>query len=271
MIVKHTIACAACLLVATSSHAAPEAHHYSGPYITTTFSNQLLVTSGTGSYATQYLGFNVTKLEYDLVVDPAALTAVFTSARFEYAAATIQQTTEFTVGFGPAITVLTTINFESGSFTFFDPSIRALTPGVGGIFNIGAGEAGSQSVSGHFSGTFSIQGPTETVSGSFSVSDFTSQLVLPNKLDTSLYPSELRLIDDSASGVMGAHFVNENFIIGTVDGITINTGISAFDLLGRYNLTLSAGSLASIPEPAHIGLLTALGSLAAGLCRRRRP
>lgn len=121
------------------------------------------------------------------------------------------------------------------------------------------------------SGSYILQGPTQTVTGTFSHTIASRGLNSEGLLRVPNYPDEIELSGTFAAFFPGT-FSNMNLLLvnGTVDGVSI----SAWAEGGRSNMGVNFGnpyndeftSLQSVPEPSCALLFTLLGS---GIALRR--
>lgn len=260
-----------------------------------------LATNGTFTGAASTDNTLVTSVGFQITVNPTALTLTFDSLQLATAPFTISRTSTITVGFGQTKTFTETYAVNPIRWTLSDSHVETLTPAQDGNYNIVASfyspplvyDIADAYISGSAlaTGTYSIQGPTETVSGSFSQTLTAaahlpfSAVYLPTILDTSNYPHSLDL------GAVGDHFWF-SFVSGTlpisttVDGVSIQTGLgsagSAFNQFlqaivytsnSTTPISLYQGSLAPltlVPEPASAALVAGSSGLAVAWFFRRR-
>lgn len=241
-----------------------------------------------------------TQVGFQITVDPTAQTLSFDEVRVQTAAFTISRTSTITVGFGQTKTFTETLNVNPMVWSASDSHIETLVPGVNGAYTIqgvdtsfsylSSDPASYVTGSATATGTYTITGPTQTVTGSFSQTlNATGEMILgsatefhgPVTLGTSNYPATLEL-GGSASSYFIFSFVNTDLPISdVVDGTSIQTGLGGsgfgennntifFDTVytntNSVPLSLTAGTLpTAVPEPAAIAAW--LGALAfAGGC-----
>lgn len=261
----------ATVLLSPFVHAQDLTYSYSGP--ATSPDLVRIVASSSGTFNTTPVSTDAAGLTkgIQITVNPTDLKLTFDKTTLlTTAPSSLVQTQNVSVGFGQtksftATISLDAINLSIGNATANGVGYNALTAASGGDYDIEStlnyppglimGYLGlSGSISGNLTGTYTIQGPTETATGSFDVplSWLNYYNYQPQTLSTDGFPSTLAL-----SGSFSAAFnywftpTTENFINATVDGVQISTGIDQVKLqFVTDDFALTPGSLSSIPEPS---------------------
>lgn len=289
---KLTALFSALLLQAASLHAQFATYSYSGAATgadavtiagsTTTFTN---ATSVTAAGATKAYQVSVNPNTLRLGFDTTAITTVAPSS--------LVQNQSITPGFGqPSKAFTATISINAINLTVANVSgvnAYSLAAGSSGIYKIegaenwNGGEFGFRgylgltgTITGTVSGTWTIQGPTESASGSFdqSLSFLNYYNYLPALIDTSSYPSYLTFAPIESGGFFtrsesyNFYFVlaSQDFATATVDGVTISTGISQVQM----SLAGTGFNLTAVPEPSTYAAIFGVCALGLAVYRRRQ-
>jgi len=175
---------------------------------------------------------------------------------------------QFTVDFGQTIDITTTLRFDSFSgILLSDVGPLTLTPTLGGIFDI---EGISDTVPDRvlfLNGTYDIQGPTESVSGEFSIQQDGVTPFLGYDLDTNGFPETVDLL--APTGVFPGVGQFQNALSGliyegVIDGQDYQAALGVTEFRSGTNIALSA-----VPVPAAAWLFASglLGLI--GIARRK--
>ena len=178
--------------------------------------------------------------------------------------------------------VSTTINFNPISFTLKDTDMAGKSPAYRSLFVGTGGAYGLQTIytqglySGAevptISGSYSVNGPTQTRNGTFSVGINTIGLSLPDFINLSNPASEIIFgdglhINEHLSGFKITPWGSDNMAIiySVVDDVNLAVGLT----INQFTSS-SQFALQPIPEPSALSLLAVgLGGLVAALRRRR--
>lgn len=224
---------------------------------------------------------------YQISVNPSALTLNFDLLSVSTQAAQIVQTQSFTVGFGAAKTVVTTINIDSLNLSFSNLNgSHSLSPASGGVYNISdtfnlqnggnwlVGLHLSGGITGSLTGSYTIQGPTQSASGTFTQpilfennwlqNNSILASTLPSGLDTNGYPDQVSFTN-ALSFALHLKPQTSNFVSGTVDGVAVQTGIQYFAL----SVPAAGVTLAAVPEPSTYAAIAGVIALVVGVWKRR--
>lgn len=238
-----------------------------------------------------FINFPVITAGQEIAVDATALTVLFQKFQIQTSSFTASKSLSITVGFGQSKDYTINLTFAASTFAVADATgTHSLAPASGGAYNVmglgtSTGLVYSAVGSINLTGTYSVVGPTQTVSGSFNVPlniNADNTLVVPNSVNTNGYPSSLVFSNSSNSfheyagfGVGGSYVTN--FVDATVDGQRVTWGFSTFDFQGQFGTVFpgylsgspvsSSGS--SIPEPSTYAAIFGVTVLGFAVYRRR--
>lgn len=217
-------------------------------------------------------------------VDPTGLTVQFQEFRFPTLATTLTRQVAISVGFGVTKDYTITLNLRSVVYSITDGvASHALTAGSGGNYTIqNTGNLGYVSAVPTIAvaGTYSVTGPTETVTGNvYMPISGSNYMIVPNTLNTNGYPAQLTFSHSNNhfytfydyQGGANEHLTadsNDNYFINAVvDGETIQWGFWRMEFSANFG-TVTPGALGPVPEPETSTLLAAFAAL--GLFAYRR-
>jgi hypothetical protein len=258
------------IVIATNSSAQTEI--YSGP-----IGNPTAVL--TNLARNELYTFSIASAGQQVTVNPTSQTLVFDKFQINTAPLTISKSLSVTVGFGQVKNYTLTLAFDAKVFEFNDGGVsHALSPSLNGKYDIlgtGNGNYVTPVGGGNLTGSYTVNGPTQTAVGTFSVPiNVYSYMMVPTILDASSYPSKLTLTRndtqfhaffDFASGGQS----NVNFIDRTVDGQSIVWGFSETYISGSFG-EVTSGALAAIPEPSTYATIIGSILLVFGIWKRRK-
>lgn len=236
----------------------------------------ILDTTGTFTGYTDQ-SFTLARHGFEVTVDPNALTARFDEFRLTTSGITFNRTEALTVGFGQTKTFNLTLNFDPLLLRWGENNSvsHSLSAGSNGDYKVAGLEPGLSAfyASGNLTGSYTIAGPTQTVTGTFSravqLDPGNSGGFVGDRIGTSGYPGSLTVGSSTDSPTYYvANFVvagGPNFISETVDGVSISTGVyrvyaSGITDASSQRLSFSQGELAAIPEPSTYAVIA--GALA---------
>ena len=218
-------------------------------------------------------------------VDPTALNLQFQTFRFQSNAVTLSRNVAVTAGFGITKNYNIQLALDPITYQISDNvSSHGLLPTTGGNYDIQ--DTGNLNYVTAFStsaitGSYTILGPTETATGSFSmIPSGTNYMIVPNVVNTNNYPTELVFSHsnnqfytffDFLSGASEhlTPITNDNYFFNRiVDGENISWGFWRMQFSGTFGTT-TPGALAPIPEPSTWAVIS-VGALLV-FARRRSP
>lgn len=167
---------------------------YSSEYVSAAY--ELAVNDVSGIY----FDFYGATAEAQISVDTNLLRLSFLSANAQSAPVTIQNHHDYNTGFGTQIRITSTITVNPIQFSSSTPLSANLVTNGGAIYRTTTSPNSlNQAI---ITGSYSVQGPTESVSSTFSnVVMFTYGPDANTLLDTSTYPDEVTLaFPDSSNG-----------------------------------------------------------------------
>ena len=282
----------ALLLQVLTLHAQFATYTYSGA---ATGADAITITGSTTTFSstTTVTAAGATKA-YQISVNPSTLRLGFdTTAITTTAPSSLVQTQSITPGFGqPSQNYTATISINAINLSVANISgvnAYSLAAGSSGIYKIegaenwNGGEFGFRgylgltgTITGTVSGTWTIQGPTESASGSFdqSLSFLNYYNYLPALIDTSSYPSYLTFAPIESGGFFTRSesynfyfgLASQDFATATVDGVTISTGISQVQM----SLAGTGFNLTAVPEPSTYAAIFGVCVLGLAVYRRRQ-
>lgn len=207
--------------------------------------------TGTNNADTAELGLSLT-------LDPDALQLEYNHFKFSSNGFDLSFSKLFNVGLGRNVTITTDIHVDP--FTIIADPLRLDVP----LSLVSVPQPGRFLLAGgpvfafpnfFLTGDYTLAGPTETQSGTFSLLfTISSDRGLRNfVLDSNNYPMSIRLLNDGPQAVLHNGLFGTDFG-GTVDGVNI-----AFDFRA-VGLNADPVTLANVPEPASVTMLL-LGGL----------
>lgn len=190
----------------------------------------------------------------------------FDRVHFQPQAADASRPRTFTVG-GESRTLTLSIHVDPLVFDLIKPKVSNLTLSSGSVYQASPRVTISDFVSTPVTGSYSITGPTETVSGNFSIA-------LPTRSGDAFYRVDLTGAPTSATLSPGAltastTTANGSIFSGTVDGVAVNFGLNRYfvDVASPLTLALTESNR-EVPEPSTLAVVGGLAGLT--LLRRRR-
>lgn len=219
-----------------------------------------------GGYAESTTYFlPVTSAGMQASVDAAALTLEYQTFRIQSAATTLSRNVSITSGFGATKNYNLKLNLDPVIYQITDgvPShgLSAATGGNYTIQNTGNLNYVTAITTTTVTGSYTIVGPTETVTGTFAIpASGTNYMIVPDTINTSNFPAQLTFSHTnnqfhtfldflSGASVHLTPTTNDNYFINTtVDGENVTWGFWRMHFSGNFGTT-SPGALAAIPEP----------------------
>ena len=223
--------------------------------------------------------FSTATVGVQVAVDPNALRLSFQKFQLETPSFSLTKTVSISAGFGGATkNDSVALNFNALTFVMSDGiASHSLSAGTGGNYSIsGTTDLLHPIESLVLTGSYTIVGPTTTVTNAFSVQAAgTTYLRAPTTLNTTNYPSSLTLSRTDIYTFTNEYYftsgqTNVNFVNASVDGEQITWAFGSFAFGGTL-ATLSPGSLAAsaVPEPATYAAIFGVTALGFAAYRRR--
>lgn len=212
-----------------------------------------------GSYGDFYVYGEPVTANLEASIDPAGPQITFDKYEIVMKPFTTTLTDSFPVGLGNNVTVKTTINFDQIVSDVDNWGPMTLTPESGGVYSI-TWPSLPTAMTTTVTGSYTVEGPTETKSGTFSKELRPHTATPPARwsLNATDYPSSVTLMNDNT---LQWNATYEPYLITeTVDALDVSVSMG-----GRY--ALFGDTVLSVPEPASLAML-GLGGLA--LIRRKR-
>lgn len=199
-----------------------------------------------------------------LTVNPTNETVAFSEINLNTVAMSFQDILPITSGFGQVQNYTISLNFQPVSFWLSDgPETHGLTPLLNGDYALqNASTLAASNLA--LLGTYSVAGPTETLTGSFiKLPSGLGALQLPETFHTMGYPEVLSFSDSEISGAFPFQGVFQDIFSLVVDGRTVEMDLTDVSYRALFS------SFTPIPEPSTYALLAGLAVFGGVVWRKR--
>lgn len=231
-----------CISVCLFSNGIVLAQTYTTPNILTTPGSGGFLEDGSGSFSP-----GSSSLDFEVTVDPINLTMTLDEVIGNLILPQVQNTQFYTTGFTTVTSVTTTINFDPLSFTLLPNLSQAISPIDGNpvpLYSTAYYEY-QDSDPLTLTGNYTVTGPTQSTSGTFSIPIIGGFYITYGTLETAAYPNSLVFDSNDALFALAG---SSTLFTATVDGQVIAPSAG-----------IDAGASGSIPleaaEPSALYLL----------------
>ena len=176
----------------------------------------------------------------------------------------IEVQADLSVGFGESVPIEGIIQFDP--IFFMDDSEYVLTAGQNNQFHISQSDwrrVEPSTDQNRLSGSYNFEGPTESISGTFSHSPNWFRLGHRQTLDTTHFPDSVTFLQNDTSWLF--EFDNDfELMSGTVDGVNLSVEVTD----GHFFTPNNFEFIQIIPEPSTYAFAIGIGLVAFAMFRR---